>query len=137
MADYLLDTNHASPLVTIGHPLRAMFSERREAGDTFALCVPVIVETKFGIGILPRAKANLEEWQRLKPLLTVYAADANDAELAVIFSLLCEKTVGSWRVLSALIAAIALRYRLTLLTTDRDFQTVEGLLTENWLARLA
>ncbi|RIK38099.1 MAG: hypothetical protein DCC55_22160 [Chloroflexi bacterium] len=33
----------------------------------------------------------------------------------------------------ALIAALALRYELTLLTTDKDFWAVPGLRMENWL----
>ena len=58
MANYLLDTNHASPLVTLSHPLRERILEKLDAGDDFAICVPVITETLFGIGILPRAKQN-------------------------------------------------------------------------------
>ena len=136
MADYLLDTNHTSPLVTIGHLLRDRILQRREQGDTFALCVPVIVETKFGIGILPRAQANLKEWQRLTPLLTLYAVDADDAEVAVELQLALRKSGWQLASLDALIATIALRYELILLTTDRDFQAVDGLQTENWLADL-
>lgn len=136
MGSYLLDTNHASPLVTIGHPLRAKVLERRERGDIFALCVPVITETKFGIGILPRAKSNLEEWQRLQPLLATYALDVNDAELAVDLQLALRKTGWQLGSFDALIAAVALRYALILLTTDRDFQAVEGLQVENWLVNL-
>lgn len=33
----------------------------------------------------------------------------------------------------ALIAAVALRYDLVLLTTDRDFQAIPTLMCENWL----
>lgn len=137
MADYLLDTNHASPLVTIGHPLRDKILTRRESGDTFAICVPVILETKFGIGILPRAKTNLEEWKRLKPLLTIYATDADDADVAVELQLSLRKEGWQLASFDALIAAVALRYDLTLLTTDNDFRAVEGLQTENWLNELA
>lgn len=136
MANYLLDTNHASPLVTIGHPLRNKILESLESGDTFALCVPVISETLFGIGVLPRAKSNLEEWQRLKPLLATYALDANDAERAVDLQLSLRKSGWQLASFDALIAAVALRYELTLLTTDRDFQAVEGLKIENWLIDL-
>ena len=136
MAQYLLDTNHASPLVTVGHPLRTKIIERREAGDTFALCVPVMTETKFGIGILPRAKAILEEWQRLRPRFTAYALDASDAELAVDLQLALRKTGWQLASFDALIAAMALRYDLILLTTDRDFQAVAGLQIENWLVDL-
>ena len=133
MGDYLLDTNHASPLVTIGHPLRTKILESGAKGDTFALCVPVIVETKFGIGILPRAKSNLEEWQRLKALLTTYALDAHDADLAVDLQLSLRKIGRQLASFDALIAAIALRYDLILLTTDKDFQAIEELRTDNWL----
>lgn len=133
MARYLLDTNHASPLVTIGHPLRVKVLAQREQGNAFGLCVPVITETKFGIGILPRAKTNLEEWQRLRSFLTIYALDADDAELAVDLQLALRKTGWQLGSFDALIAAVALRHDLILLTTDRDFQAVDGLKIENWL----
>lgn len=32
MADYLLDTNHASPLVTLSHPLRQRILQRAQEG---------------------------------------------------------------------------------------------------------
>jgi len=137
MTDYLLDTNHASPLVTIGHPLRDKILESLDSGNTFALCVPVISETLFGIGILPRAKSNFAEWQRLKPFLATYGLDANDAEQAVNLQLSLRKSGWQLASFDALIATIALRYQLTLLTTDRDFQAVEGLQTENWSVNLA
>ena len=54
MVAYLLDTNHASPLVTPGHPLPRRVHERVAAGDTFAICVPVLTETLFGLSLLPR-----------------------------------------------------------------------------------
>ena len=58
MSSYLLDTHHASPLVTLSHPLRERALERLDAGDDFAICVPVIAETLFGIRLLPRARQN-------------------------------------------------------------------------------
>lgn len=65
MTVYLLDTNHASPLVTLHHPLRRRVIQALDAG----------------------------------------------------------------------IAVTALRYDLTLLTTDGDFQAVPGLRHENWLRK--
>lgn len=133
MADYLLDTNHASPLVTIGHPLRNTILKCLNQGDTFGLCVPVIVETKFGIGTLRRAKSNLAEWQRLRVLFPIYALDEHDAELAVDLQLALRKSGWQLASFDALIAAIALRYDLILLSSDKDFSAVDGLRTENWL----
>lgn len=82
MDKYLLDTNHASALVTPGHPLRLQFLLRLQGGDAFAICVPVVAETLFGIGLLPRAKQNLAEWARLRSSLTCYIPDEADAENA-------------------------------------------------------
>jgi len=82
MADYLLDTNHAAALVTLGHPLRSKVLVQLQAGDIFGITVPVVAETLFGIGVLPRAAQNLAEWSRLRPSLTCYIPDESDAESA-------------------------------------------------------
>lgn len=62
MADYLLDTNHASPLVTLHHPLRHRVLAAIRAGDAFAITVPVLTETLYGISIAPRGPQNLAIW---------------------------------------------------------------------------
>ena len=65
MANYLLDTNHASPLVTPGHSLILRMQQEQATGATFAICVPVLTETLFGIGIAPRSEQNLKLWGSL------------------------------------------------------------------------
>lgn len=135
MADYLLDTNHASPLVTLSHPLRERILQRLEARDNFAICVPVITETLFGIGVLPRAQQNQAEWERLKPLLPCYIPDETDAEFAAELQISLRSRGWQLETVDALIATVALRYDLTLLTTDKDFQRVPKLQQENWLGK--
>jgi tRNA(fMet)-specific endonuclease VapC len=135
MANYLLDTNHASPLITVGHPLRERILERLDVGDDFAICVPVIAETLFGIGMLPRAKQNRTEWERLKPLLPCYIPDATDAESAADLQISLRRQGWQLETVDALIAALALRYNLTLLTSDKDFEAVPKLQHENWLVK--
>ncbi len=83
MARYLLDTNHASPLVTLHHPLRQKVLNSWAAGDEFSICVPVLSETLFGISVLPRAVANRAEWRQLRQRLTCYQLEETDAEYAV------------------------------------------------------
>lgn len=133
MADYLLDTNHTSPLVTLSHPLRERILQRLDAGDSFAICVPVVTETLFGISLLPRAAQNLAEWNRLKPLLPCYMPDETDAELAAELQISLRLRGRQLATVDALIATVALRYGLTLLTTDQDFHAVPHLQYENWL----
>ena len=134
MADYLLDTNHASPLVTLGHPLRERVLRRLDEGHTFAICVPVLTETLFGIAILPRAALNRGEWQRLRLAVPCYLLDERDAESAAELQLAMRRRGRQLETVDSLIAAVTLRYGLILLTTDMDFQAVPGLPQENWLA---
>ena len=134
MANYLLDTNHLSPLVTINHPLRQRFLEGQQVGDIFAVAVPAVTELLFGIGLLPRARQNLAEWHRLKSGLTIYDLDQVDAELAAELQLSLRRQGWQLETVDALIAAVALRYDLTLLTTDKDFVPIPQLKQENWQA---
>ncbi len=75
MARYILDTNHAASLVTLSHPLRRRVLDELQAGHSFSICIPVLTETLFGIGMLPRAEQNLAEWTRLRPHLPCYPVD--------------------------------------------------------------
>lgn len=133
MSDYLLDTNHASPLVTLGHPLRLRVLRQLDAGDSFATCVPVVTETIFGISVVPRAVQNRTEWNRLQPLLPCYSPDEDDAIAAAELQISLRQRGWQLETVYALIATLAVRYNLILLTTDGDFRAVPNLRSENWL----
>lgn len=133
MVAYLLDTNHASPLVTRGHPLPQRVRDQAAAGHTFAMCVPVLTETLFGISLLPRALQNRVEWARFQPLFPCYIPDEADGAAAATLQLALRRQGRQLATVDALIAAVALRYDLVLLTTDRDFLAVPSLRQENWL----
>lgn len=133
MANYLLDTNHASPLVTLHHPLRRHIHNGIKNGHSFAVCAPALTELMFGIGILPRAVQNRQEWNKIRPLLTIYRIGEADSELAADLQVTLRRRGKQLATVDALIAAIAIRYDLTLLTTDRDFLPISQLKTENWL----
>lgn len=135
MTIYLLDTNHASPLVTDGHPLRQRILRHLEAGDTFVTCVPLLTELIFGIGILPRAVANRAAWARIQSLIPCYIPDEADATLAADLQISLRRQGRQLATVDALAAVIALRYDLILLTTDNDFQAVPQLKWANWLAK--
>ncbi len=133
MPDFLLDTNHVASLMTIGHPLRKRILQRLETrDDTFAIHILILAEMLFGIGILPRAKQNLAEWARLKSNFKCYIPDRTDAEQAAELQISLRRQGWQLETVDAFIAVTALRYNLTLLTTDNDFQAVPGLLKENW-----
>jgi predicted nucleic acid-binding protein len=134
MTDYLLDTNHISPLVTFTHPLRHQVLEALQVGHTFSITVPALVEMLFGIGMLPRAKQNQAEWQRLRPDFECYIPDEADAKRAAQLQIQLRRQGWQLATVDALIAAVALRHNLTLLTRDKDFSAIAALPQENWLA---
>lgn len=131
MASYLLDTNHAASLVTLSHPLRRRILAELQAGHSFSICTPALAETLFGIGIL-RAEQNLAEWARLRPFLPCYPVDETDAELAAKLQVSLRRRGWQLETVDALIAVVALRNDLILLTTDRDFEGVPELACGNW-----
>jgi tRNA(fMet)-specific endonuclease VapC len=133
MADYLLDTNHLSPLVTLNHPLRHRILAALQAGHTFAITVPALVEMLFGIGVLPRAEQNQAEWQRLRPNFACYIPDEADAEQAADLQIQLRRQGWPLATVDALVAAVALRHHCTLLTRDKDFAAIPALKQENWL----
>jgi predicted nucleic acid-binding protein len=133
MTEYLLDTNHISPLVTLSHPLRGKVLQRIAAGDTFAITVPALTEFLFGISLLSRAKQNLAEWGRLKPAFIYYDLDRSDGEKAAESQVMLRRQGWQLETVDALIATIALRNNLVLLTTDKDFSAIPHLQLENWL----
>jgi predicted nucleic acid-binding protein len=133
MAVYLLDTNHISPLVTLAHPLRKRVLNSLQAGNTFSIAVPALTELLFGISILPRARQNLEEWERLKPSFNYYDIDRQHAEQAAKLQVALRRQGWQLETVDALIATVALQNGLILLTTDNDFSPISELRQESWL----
>ncbi len=134
MTNYLLDTNHISPLVTIEHPLRGKILAQLQAGDTFSIATPALSEFLFGIGTLPRAKQNLREWERIKRDFKYYSVDQIDAEQSAKLRLALHQHGWQLGIIDSLIAVIASRNDLILLTTDKDFRAISDLKQENWRA---
>ena len=128
---YLLDTNNASPLVTAGHPIRFRFDRERAAGAEFFLCPVVRTETRFGLRGTARAGTNLREWGAIVGTLTIADLRHADADLAADLRVLLRTRGRQLALADSLIAAVALRLDLTLLTRDRDFDAVPGLVTED------
>jgi tRNA(fMet)-specific endonuclease VapC len=133
MASYLLDTNHLSPLVTLGHPLRERVLAQHNSGDEFSIPVPVLTEFLYGIRLAPRAAANLQEWELLQDRFGYYAVGVVDAKEAAELQVALRRTGWQLATVDALIATIAIRNNLILLTTDGDFRPISQLAQENWI----
>src|SRR5439155_14359849 len=109
MAKYLLDTNHASPLVTLGHPLRDRMLEQHDDGHEFCIAVPALAELWFALLISQRVLRNLEEWTLLERKIECLALDEADAKSAASLQKVLRSSGRDLKTPDALIAAVALR----------------------------
>lgn len=134
MRRYLLDTNHAARLVTLNQPLRQKVFEHVVLGDEFYIAMPALTEIPFGVSLLPRAAANLEEWYRLEQTLGIVALTQQDAKQAAYLQVELRRQGRQIGTIDAQIAVMALRENFTLLTTDRDFDAIWALERENWVS---
>ena len=105
---------------------------RLGAGDRFSIPTVALSEFMFGIISLPRAKRNRAEWEQLRPRFDFYNNDRFDAEQAAELRVALRQEGWQLTALDALIAVVALRYELVLLTTDKDFEAMPTLRVENW-----
>ena len=135
MTSYLLDTNHASPLVTPGHPLRDRVLDEIESGNTFVIAIPALTEVWFGFLVSQRMLRNLAEWELLERKIDCISLEEPDAKTAASLQKLIRNRGRDLKTPDALIAAVALRYDFVLLTTDKDFLPVPGIKIENWLSK--
>lgn len=103
------------------------------AGHSFLIAAPVVTETLFGISVLPRAEQNRVEWFRLVPHLACISIQESDATQAAELQIQLRRRGKQLETVDALCATIALRYDLTLLTTDHDFDPIPDLRIENWI----
>lgn len=95
----------------------------------------LLLQSLFGLGILPRGTQNRAEWTRLRERLQVFIPDEQDAEAAADLQIALRQRGRQLVTVDALVAVVALRYGLTLLRTDRDFIAIPNLKYENWMQR--
>jgi len=131
---YLLDANHLGAAVNPGSRIRDRLRAEHRAGCVFGTCVLVIGEVEAGFQQTPdpernrRALRAVREYVRLWPITEA---------IARLYGTLFNDLRSRGRVLSLtdmFLAALCRQMNLTLLTTDRDFEALPDIRTENWLA---
>ena len=132
MANYLLDCNHLSPALRKTSKLRNRIEQRRLAGDRFVCCHPVLCELEAGIQHTPKPDENRRQLSHLLNHIRLWPLDRDTSrQYGSIYLELRRKG----RVLSQvdiMLAALARQHKLTLLTSDLDFQALPDLTLEDW-----
>lgn len=134
MTGCLLDTNHVSAALRPVSHLRERLREAHRSGVRIGTCMPVICEVEAGLQGLTRQQ---ESYRRaLGHLLKQIKTWPIDGEAARHYGELYQELRSRGRVLSQvdmMVAALARKMGLTLLTSDRDFGALPDIATENWL----
>ena len=133
MSDFLVDCNHVSAALRKVSPVRERIHQERRAGQRFVSCYPVLCELEAGI---QQAGDTAELRRRLIPLLRHVRLWPLDADTARLYGEVFNELRRKGRALSQvdiMLAALARQHKLVILTTDRDFESLADLKTENWV----
>ena len=134
MADYLLDTNHASKLMALEEPLTSRVRDAQAQGHRLGLSTTVLGELYFAVYASQRRQENLRRLQGLLEALILWPFDERAAEEFGRIQAEQKRKGRPIPPLDAQIATVARVYGLMLLTADHHFTFVDGLQVENWLA---
>jgi tRNA(fMet)-specific endonuclease VapC len=131
---YLLDTNHLGEATRAGSSLNSRIADAHRVGHRFGTILPALCETQAGLIRTADPGASRRRLADVLDIVRVWPMEISDA---LRFAELSVELQSRGRVLSAvdrMIAAVVLRLRATLLTTDRDFEALPEVPAENWLA---
>lgn len=133
MADYLLDTNHASYLFGGSQALRERIQSAVASGHRFGISMTVPGELFYAAYASQRRDQNLQALRRFMDDVFLWPFDAAAAEE---FGHIQAEQKAKGRPIpptDAQIAAVARLRGLTILTADQHFREVGSLAVENWL----
>ena len=132
MAGYLLDTNHLGQAITRTSRVRKRLEAARKAGQRLGTCVPTLCEIEVGIRQVRYPDEYRRNLKRLLRQVRVWPLDLETAQrYGGAYHRLREKG-RSVSQIDMMLASLARQMRLTLLTTDRDFEALPEIRTENW-----
>jgi tRNA(fMet)-specific endonuclease VapC len=133
MVGVLLDTNHLSEALRPVSRVRDRIGQLCLQGVRIGTRVPVLCELEAALPTGERGEAYRGALQRLLARVRLWPLER---EAARQYGAIFQELRRRGRVLSQvdmMLAALARRMDLTLVTTDRDFEAIPDLRTENWL----
>lgn len=132
MADYLLDCNHLSAALRKVSPVRERIHQAHRAGHRFISCLPVLCELEVGIQQTQKPDENRRRLFQLLRQVRLWPMDVDTARLYGAIYLELRRQGRALSQVDILLASLAKQHKLTVLTTDRDFEAIPDLRIENW-----
>lgn len=131
MSGLLLDTNHLGAALDGSSTVYRRLLAARKDGRRVGTCAPVLCELAVGIAQTARREQN---WKALDVFLRQLRVWPIDVDIARTYGEIYNELRSKGRVLSQvdiMVAGLARNGGLTVLTTDRDFEALPDIATEN------
>jgi tRNA(fMet)-specific endonuclease VapC len=134
MPGLLIDTNHLGAAIRRVSPLRERLHQSYRQGVKIGTCIPVLCELEAGIQQTsdPEAYHHTLDWV-LKEV-RIWPIDRPLAQLFGQLHVLLQQRGRQLSHVDLALATMAWHMKLTILTTDRDFEALPEIRTENWLS---
>jgi len=132
MAFYLLDTNHLGEAIGRVSLVRDRIQQKRRHGHRFVVCPHVLCELEAGI---QDSEHEAEMRRQLRLVRAIARLWPIDEQATRDYGSIFLELTRRGRQLSQtdiVLAALARRHRMILLTTDRDFEALPDLQLEDW-----
>jgi tRNA(fMet)-specific endonuclease VapC len=134
MDGYILDTNHMSAAIAPVAPIRDRIALSRRAGLRLGTCLPVLCELEAGIQGHSRPQVLRRALRQLRSSVLLWPLEEGDATLYGAIYLRLRQQGRALSQIDMMLAALSSRMNLILLSTDRDFEALPDIRTENWLS---
>src|SRR5947207_8118665 len=132
MPAYLLDTNHVGMAVDRATAVGQRVYEARLAGQRLGTCLPVLCEIEAGMRQVRRKAQYRRDLNHLLLQVRLWPIELKTTR---IFGDIYMELRRAGRVLSQvdiMVASLARQMKLTILTTDRDFEALSDIRTADW-----
>jgi tRNA(fMet)-specific endonuclease VapC len=133
MAGFLLDTNHMGAAIRRVSELRDRIDQARRSGLALGTCTPVLCELEVGIQQTHQPAVYRRSLTLLLSKVRLWPIDRNVARSYGEIYLRLRRQGRALSSVDIMLAALAKLMNLTLLTTDRDFEALPDIRTEDWL----
>jgi predicted nucleic acid-binding protein len=134
MTRYLLDTNHLGEAIRKVSRVRDRVHQSERKGHRFGSCAPALCELEVGIQQTSNAQASRRRLYSLFKVVRLWPIDEEIAPIYGTLYLALRKRGKAISFVDLILASLAVHIKCTLLTTDRDFEALPEVPTENWVS---
>lgn len=133
MRGYLLDTNHLSAAIRTVSPVRERLLRTRAQGYRLITCWPVLCELKEGMIFLADQARYAQNLEILVREMRIWPMDWKAVDQYAMCAKMVRQRGRQLAIVDLILAAFAIKENVVLLTSDRDFEALPEIKTENWI----